>query len=701
MAIWILFFVPGYVFGQETLQAGSDEQVIVTGMGSWILFFLAVVLSLLSLVVYAFFGLKKQKDKRRLLTNQLSQFMQVSNLSIWQYDIQEQSYVWIDRNGFPQHYYDEESFSRRFDEAQLLVIKEAIRLVSSREQHMVTIEISTYAENNPKGGIRDFLLTISPMRYDHDRPTRLVAICYDHTDERRIEQESRERLMRYQSIFNNVLVDMVVYDADGLVVSMNERMQRTLNVPLNEILDHRLGIREVTGMSDFDFEHFDSFWATRIVTPEVRIDRGMRTTEANRIYYELQLIPVRNKDGKLLCIYGTGFDITDVVTNYQKMHRDSQRLQFSYKDLSDYVRNINFVMDVGGVRMVNYSPDTHSLKIFRGLDDVQYELTQTRCLSLTDDRSKKVVMRLLTNMDNRTADVIEERVKTTLRIGGRPLYILFRFVPVYNQQHQILGYYGMCRDISDLKHTEHLLQQQTLKAQEIEQLKNSFLHNMSYEIRTPLNVVVGFAELFDQEHSAEDEELFIREIKDNSAFLLQLINSILFLSRLDARMIEIKPQFIDFTVSFDAHCQQGWHSLQVADVRYIVENHYTQMDIEIDEGHVGFIIEQLVKNAAQNTTKGYVRARYDYMGGHLMIVIEDTGCGIPEQQLSVVYERFLTNGKGSGLGLPICKELISQMGGTIEISSTVGEGTRVWVSLPCKHKTIQRNQPASENSKAL
>ena len=103
-------------------------------------------------------------------------------------------------------------------------------------------------------------------------------------------------------------------------------------------------------------------------------------------------------------------------------------------------------------------------------------------------------------------------------------------------------YFGMLRDVSDLKYTEKELEKESIKAQEVEEVKNAFLRNMSYEIRTPLNTVVGFAELFQMEHSTADESIFIEEIKDNSRSLLKLINSI----RLDAQMIEIKTQTTDF-----------------------------------------------------------------------------------------------------------------------------------------------------------
>ena len=273
------------------------------------------------------------------------------------------------------------------------------------------------------------------------------------------------------------------------------------------------------------------------------------------------------------------------------------------------------------------------------------------------------------------------------------MYLQFSFVPTYDSKGHIVSYFGMCRDMSEIKATEKQLEKQTARAQEVENLKNAFLRNMSYEIRTPLNAVVGFAELFEMEgNSLEDEELFIRQIKDNSAHLLQLINDILFLSRLDANMIEFTPQPTDFAVSFDAHCQVGWMGQEKPDVRYIVENRYSQLVVDIDDANVGRVIEQIVSNAVSHTDKGYVRTRYDYVGDKLIIAVEDSGKGIPPEQLNQIYERFASTGQGTRLGLPICKELVEQMGGTIDIDSTQGDGTTVWISIPCKASLIVRKK---------
>jgi signal transduction histidine kinase len=203
--------------------------------------------------------------------------------------------------------------------------------------------------------------------------------------------------------------------------------------------------------------------------------------------------------------------------------------------------------------------------------------------------------------------------------------------------------------------------------------------------------VVGFAELFQMEHSQEDEVVFIQEIKDNSAKLLRLINDILFISRLDAEMIEFNKRVTDFSMTIIQRCESVWATMKKPGVEYTVSSPFNKLVLEVDSSNVGIIIEKIVTNAVQYTDKGTVNVRYDYLGDNLIVSVEDTGCGIPESSLGNIFERFVTGAnEGAGLGLAICHELIKRLNGTINIKSDEGKGTTVWFSIPCKAIEIDR-----------
>ena len=473
---------------------------------------------------------------------------------------------------------------------------------------------------------------------------------------------------------------------------MNQKAGSAFPGGKEAIIAKKISVAEVLGTDSIDLQHLEPIHLTQLFKSpddERALNKQLRR---GQLYYELQLMPIYNQDHQLLCIYGTGRNVTEIANSYNRQQENLRQLNQANEEVMGYIQNINYVLRVGGIRMVHYSANTHTLTVYSEIGHEQYRLTQTRALGLISEKDKHTAQRILNSMDNHTVSPIVVTLQTMLRAKGLPLCLQFHFVPLIGDHSSASEYFGMCRDVSDIKHTESELEKETAKAQEVEVVKNAFLHNMSYEIRTPLNAVVGFAELFQMEHSSDDEAVFIEEIKDNSRSLLKLINNILFLSRIDAQMIEIKPQPTEFARQFDMICTTTWEPLKRPGVEYRIDNPYEQLVVDIDAQNVSIIIDQIVMNACLHTTTGTVRTRIDYIGDHLVIAVEDTGEGISDDFLPTIFERFATGADtGSGLGLSICHELTQQMGGTINIKSRLGKGTTVWVSLPCKAGEIVRN----------
>lgn len=668
-----------------------------TGIPAWVQTLLVILLCISPLVfLVIYFSRKGERnaiERGQLRTNQLGLILQASHLSIWLYDVPTNIYTRIGKDGKPAHTYTLDLFSKRLSPEDFKMTCDYLRKLENKVIETAKCEIHTYPENAPENEIHIFEITLSVLRYTQDKPTTLIGICNDVTEEREQQQKAKERLLRYQAVFDTAMVDMVYYDENGVIANMNERAQHTFEMSLEETLQEGVTMDQILDDISFDPNNFDYYYASLFLNSHGE-KRNIKARKLKReMVYELQLVPVRNRTGKMLGIYGTGREITETVKTFQALQNSIRKVKQANKEVTDYITNINYVMDVGGVRMTNYSPDSHTLTIFRNHDTIQHTLTQSRGMTLVDEESKKTAMKMLNSMDNKVNNAIDTIIKTALRIHGMPLYLRFSFIPIANEKGQITSYFGMCRDVSESKATDYLLEKETQRAQEVENLKNTFLRNMSYEIRTPLNTVVGFSELFEQEHSLEDEELFIKEIKDNSSHLLRLINDILFLSRLDAHMIEMEHHPIDFAQTFEGHCEMGWSHDKKEGVNYVVENHYNKLVVDIDDVNIGRIIEQIASNAAQHTSSGTVRARYDFINSKLMIAIEDTGCGISAEKLHHLYKRFATGEhRGTGLGLPISKELTEQLGGTIDISSTVDRGTTVWITIPCTGIEIERKK---------
>ena len=684
-----------------------------TGIPSWVwkLAILLAALAALALCYYLFYHFREKKLTKDLRQKnaRLSLILSTSNVRFWTYDIPTKTFTLMDEHGNPTSSFTILEFSQRYNHDDFVELTEAINKLARQEEEQMTIELHGSEERSSEkqrlgkhsSGMnpveikdREYTIELGVLRrHRNGRPSVIIGTRSDITEERRLKRQAQNTMLLYQAIFNSAMVDMVYFDKDGYLYDLNEKAARTFNSTREEIIRAHNNLRDVLDISEEDLRNFEYSYVTQIFShpdEDHRINHHIKRHD--KMYYELQLVPVYDKEHNLLGIYGTGRDVTEVVNTYNRQQENLRKLEKANDEVTSYIQNINYVMKVGGVRMMRYSSNTHMLTIFDEIGHAQYELTQTRTLGLTCDSHRHIAQRMLNSMDNHTQILISTTIQTTLHTrSGHPLCLQIHFVPDTSVPGSPTEYLGMCRDVSQIKYTEEELKKETVRAQEVEVVKNAFLRNMSYEIRTPLNTVVGFAELFQMDHSSDDERVFIEEIKENSRTLLTLINNILFLSRLDAKMIEIKPKTTDMAKVFDNRCQTCWAQLQVPGVEYRIENPYEELMIDIDANNVGIILDQIITNACQHTTKGLVRTRIDYIGDRLILAVEDTGEGIAKEFLPTIFERFATGANiGSGLGLSICYELVQQMDGTINIKSEPGKGTTVWVSIPCKASEIVR-----------
>ena len=666
-----------------------------TGIPSWIWdmvkFF--TILAVGILVYYTFFKIRERKMTQKINkeNQRLSLIMKTSNVMFCTYNVSSQYFTVMDSSGHAERSYSLLEYSHRFDPNDFTNLTDGLRNVIGGKSETVTIQLKEYGNNLIDSN--NYTVTLSVLRRDkHKRPSIIIILKTDTTQDRMRQALIKESMLRYQSLFNSALVDMVYYDADGYISDMNTKSLSVIGVDNEEIRRRKISLRDVLGMKDLDIDKFEYFYATQLYKSPNDNRALNKILGKDKLYYELQVMPIYDKFGSRIGFFGTGRNVTESANSYRKLKENSKKLQIVKDNVSTYVHNIDYVLSVGGISLVNYRLDTHTLTVYSEIGHEKYSLTQTRALAFVDSSSEKQALRVLNKMDNRQTGSIIVDVKTCIRRrkDRLPLHLQFNFVPTI-VDGEITEYFGLIRDISEIKAVEEKLAEESVRAQEVETVKNAFLHNMSHEIRTPLNTVVGFSELFEMEHSPEDEAVFINEIKENSASLLKLINDILFLSRLDAGMITLSPQPVDFASIFAGRCSSVWDNHKQPGVEYIVQSPYNQLVVEIDEPNVSMIINKIITNAIQHTKSGSVLARYEYIADRLLVSVEDTGCGIKKENLENIFGRFVTGANnGAGLGLSICHELVHYMGGTIELTSTEGKGTTVWFSIPCKMVEMER-----------
>lgn len=243
-------------------------------------------------------------------------------------------------------------------------------------------------------------------------------------------------------------------------------------------------------------------------------------------------------------------------------------------------------------------------------------------------------------------------------------------------------------DITQLELMRRELIESKEKAETSDKLKSAFLANMSHEIRTPLNAIVGFSRIIAESTDAEERKSFYDIVEANNERLLQLINEILDLSKIEAGIVE----FTITPVRLHSLCREIYDALKFRcpqGVKLIYEPSDEEITIEGDKNRIFQVISNLIGNAFKFTTQGKVSYGYRRKGDGIEFHVSDTGIGIEAGKLDKVFERFVkmnSFAQGTGLGLSICKTIIERLGGTISGSSEMGKGTTFTFTLPEKQE---------------
>ena len=243
---------------------------------------------------------------------------------------------------------------------------------------------------------------------------------------------------------------------------------------------------------------------------------------------------------------------------------------------------------------------------------------------------------------------------------------------------------GISWDITNVQNIEQELIQARIKAEQSDRLKSAFLANMSHEIRTPLNAIVGFSRLMTTTDNREDEKLYSEIINQNSDVLLQLINDILDLSKIEAGTFEYIKQPMDL----GEMCRNVYeiHKGRVQEgVTLTLDNENDSLMINEDKNRILQLITNLITNAIKFTYEGEIHFGFKLKKDYIDFYVKDTGIGISEEKLSHIFGRFVKLNsfvQGTGLGFAICQMIVEKMGGAITVESELHEGSTFRFTIP-------------------
>ena len=254
----------------------------------------------------------------------------------------------------------------------------------------------------------------------------------------------------------------------------------------------------------------------------------------------------------------------------------------------------------------------------------------------------------------------------------------------YRPQDNIIEMLCINFDITQLKETEQMLIKAKDKAEEADRLKSAFLANMSHEICTPLNAIIGFSSMLEEAEDQEEKHQYITIIEDNNKLLLQLISDILDLSKIEAGTFDIIPE----KVNAKQLCSDLFQAMQMKatpQVELRLKDDLPELTFTSDKNRLYQVLLNFVTNAFKFTSEGSITIDYQINGNEVKFSVQDTGMGVEPEKQKAIFTRFVKLNSfipGTGLGLPICQSIVTQLGGKIGVESEPGKGSCFWFTHP-------------------
>ena len=492
-----------------------------------------------------------------------------------------------------------------------------------------------------------------------------------------------ERLL--SNIFKYLPIGIELYDMDGVLVDLNDKELEMFHIEKKE---------DVLGINLFENPIFPKEMKERLKKNE-DADFTFRYdfSKVGSYYQNTQKQGTIDLMTKVTTLYNSEHQ----PINYLLINADKTETTVAYNKIQEFEEFFELVGDYAKVGYAHFnilSGHGYAQKSwYRNVGEADEaplsDIFGTYRHFHPDDRT--LLIRFLDDARKGLTTQLSKEMRVLREDGTYTWTHVNLLVKKYAPQDRIIEIISINYDITELKRTEEMLVKARDKAEASDRLKSAFLANMSHEIRTPLNAIVGFSSLLTSTENAAEKELYNSLIGHNNKLLLNLINDVIDLSKIESGYLELRPDWVNLTELLDESVAEYVH--QVPSGVELLTN-YPAHDslVELDKLRIKQILSNFLSNALKNTTTGHVEVFYEVDHQSVRIGVKDTGRGIPQNMLEKIFERFEkldSFAQGAGLGLPICKLIVEKMNGRILVDSQLGIGTTFIIELPCRSMLVE------------
>ena len=488
--------------------------------------------------------------------------------------------------------------------------------------------------------------------------------------------QNSERILH--NIYKNLPVGIELYDKDGQMVDLNKKDMEMFRISNKE---------DILGVNIFENPILPEEIKQKIKDNE-NADFTFRYdfSKINKYYQPNSTTGFIDLTTKVTTLY----DHNHEPINYLLINVDKTEDTIAYNKIQEFESFFDLVGDYAKVGYAHFdalSRDGYALRSwYRNVGEEEGtplpEIIGIHSHFHPEDRA--VMIDFLDKVIKGESSKLSRDVRIRRADGNYTWTRVNVLVRNYQPQDNIIEMLCINFDITDLKETERMLIGAKEKAEEADRLKSAFLANMSHEIRTPLNAIVGFSSLLEEAEDAEEKHLYATIIEENNKLLLQLISDILDLSKIEAGTFDIIPEQVDA----QQLCNELLQSMQVRateQVEILLAPELPELTFTSDKNRLYQVLLNFVTNALKFTSEGSTVIDYRINGNEVRFSVQDTGMGIEPEKQEAIFTRFVKLNNfiaGTGLGLPICQSIVTQLGGKIGVESEPGKGSCFWFTHP-------------------